>query len=272
MCSSSLLPDQQVLLPSQRARLSNFIHYQELQHGSPSVSSGKLPNLAGHQAHSNHPGPSSPTSSQQQGSSGPLYSQTPQPYSHRHDDSLPSAQDTVDSLFYWCHVLPASHSASDSWYELYETLELGTLPLPDQCAAAPPTQQPLAKIPKQKSVCQCKVVDDSENLCRKVFKKSGSCNTWLNHVIGSHPLLHDAVKEFQLYQSKVQAIELPPETDEPNVPSTPKRSRFEAAWDEFIVINMKQPLEYEEGTFIDLILKLITNQGVPFAVIQSDEF
>lgn len=115
-------------------------------------------------------------------------------------------------------------------------------------------------------------MDDSENLCGKVFKKSGSCNTRLNHVIGSHPLLHDAVKEFRLYQSKVQVIELPPETDEPDVPSTPKRSRFEAARDEFIVNNMKQPLEYEEGTFIDLILKLITNQGVPFAVIQSDEF
>ncbi|KAI9237292.1 MAG: hypothetical protein BYD32DRAFT_436720 [Podila humilis] len=175
--SSSLLPDQQVLPPSQRARLSNFIHYRESQHGSPSVSSGKSSNLAGRQAHSNHPGPSSPTSSRQQVSSGPLYSQTPQPYSHRHDDSLPSAQDTVDSLFNRRHVLRASHSASDSWYELYETLELGTLPLPDQCGAAPPTQQPLAKVPKHKSVrkssilghffdtyspteFQCKVVDD----------------------------------------------------------------------------------------------------------------
>ena len=77
--------------------------------------------------------------------------------------------------------------------------------------------------------------------------------------MGSHPLLHDAIKEFRLYQSRVQAIELPPETDEPDVPSTPKRSRFEAARDEIIVNNMKQPLEYEEGTFIDLILKLITN-------------
>ncbi|KAF9080828.1 hypothetical protein BGX29_000263 [Mortierella sp. GBA35] len=70
----------------------------------------------------------------------------------------------------------------------------------------------------------------------------------------------------------VQAIELPPELDKIDIPSTPKRSKFETIRDEFIISNMKQPLAFEEVTFVDLILKLITIRGAAFTLIDSDEF
>ncbi|KAF9304759.1 hypothetical protein BG003_001545, partial [Podila horticola] len=275
MPSNSLLPDLRALPSSPRAGLSNFIQYRESRIGSPSVSS-RSPSHSSR----NHVLPSA-TSRRNlpQASSGPLYSQTPQPHS----------QDTPASLIQRRQALRASHVANNHWYRLYESLEFGTLPFPEECANAPPSQQPLAKIPflknsRKKSVLghfytslsetefQCAVKDKTEAVCGKVFKKSGGGKTRLNHVINNHSELYDALKEFRTYQCSVQAIELPVDPDEFDAPSTPKRSRFEAVRDEFIMSNMKQPLAYEQQTFVDLLLKLITVRDAPFALIDSDEF
>src|SRR5688500_3287744 len=43
-----------------------------------------------------------------------------------------------------------NHQASDRWYHMYETVELGTIPTPEECADAPPSQRLLAKIPNIK--------------------------------------------------------------------------------------------------------------------------
>lgn len=272
-----MLPDQQAFSPSLRVGRANFRQYRESQIGSPSVSSRP----SSRSLHSGHHLSSSTSSSQPQASFGPLYSD------QRH--TISSAQDTPESLRQQRLAVRASHIVTDSWYHLYETLELGTIPSPEQCACAPPSQQLLAKIPHQKSFhkgsalghfftspnnteFQCQVKNDTGVPCGKLFKKTGGSKTRLNHVISFHPELYDALKEFQEYQSKVQGIKLPPEPDDLDVPSTPKRSKFETVHDEFIISNMKQPLAYEEETFIDLILKLITQRGIPFATIGSGEF
>ncbi|KAF9895560.1 hypothetical protein BX616_009400, partial [Lobosporangium transversale] len=44
-----------------------------------------------------------------------------------------------------------SHFASNGWYDLYELLDFGTIPTPEQCSDAPPSQKALALIPNQKS-------------------------------------------------------------------------------------------------------------------------
>jgi hypothetical protein len=284
--SKSQLPELRAPLPSPRTGL--FSHYRESQIGSPSVSSRTSSRSARDHVDGGRSGLSSASSSRQallQASPGPVYSRMPQ----HSEGGIGALSATQDPMIQRRNALRASHQANDSWYQLYETLEIGTLPSPEQCANAPPSQKLLATIPNLKSSrktstlghfysshseteFQCKVKDDSGLPCGKIFKKSGGSRTRLNHVTSAHPELYDALREFRTYQFGVQAIELPLESEEIDTPATPKKSRFETVRDEFIISNMKQPLAFEQQTFVDLLLKLVTVRGAPFALIDSEEF
>ncbi|KAF9905600.1 hypothetical protein BX616_000971 [Lobosporangium transversale] len=43
--------------------------------------------------------------------------------------------------------LRMAHETYEGWYKLYKTLALGTIPVSDQCAEVPQSQQALANIP-----------------------------------------------------------------------------------------------------------------------------
>ncbi|OAQ35778.1 hypothetical protein K457DRAFT_1869927 [Linnemannia elongata AG-77] len=46
----------------------------------------------------------------------------------------------------------SSHRATEEWYTLYESMEYGSIPLPDRCADAPPSQKPLTDVPHATSL------------------------------------------------------------------------------------------------------------------------
>ncbi|KAK3841109.1 MAG: hypothetical protein J3R72DRAFT_510570 [Linnemannia gamsii] len=242
--SHSLLPDLRALPPSPRLESSSFNRYRESQIGSPLASSRNSSCSARDRVYGDRPTLLSPTSRRQylpQATPGLLSSQSPRLRSHGSDSAPFSDPIAAESLDQRRRILRESHIATDSWYRLYESLEIGTLPLPEQCVDAPPSQRLLAKIPNLKSFrktsalghfyishsdteFRCQVEIDSEGLCGKIFKKSGGSKTRLNHVTNNHPELFDALREFRSYQCMVQAIELQPEPDELDIPSTPKRS------------------------------------------------
>ncbi|KAG0197332.1 hypothetical protein BGX28_009169 [Mortierella sp. GBA30] len=186
-------------------------------------------------------------------------------------------------------LLRKTHRAPDIWYQLYEALDVGTIPTPDQCARAPQPYRILAEVPKQKSWrknsiighfyesisaldYQCKVADvNSEHrICGKTFKKAGGGGVRTNHVIAAHRELYIAIKEFRVYHCMIRGIP-PLEPDEDEDPSTPKTSRFQAAREDFVIAEMKQPLSYELDIFTNMFLDLIVVRMATFSFVQSDE-
>ncbi|KAG0267697.1 hypothetical protein BG011_000008 [Mortierella polycephala] len=181
-----------------------------------------------------------------------------------------------------------SHRAPDKWYQLYDILEIGTIPTPEQCADAPPAQKLLAKVPIWKSLrknsilghfyasysnteFQCQVVGDSGDICGQIYKKSGGGSARTNHIVNRHSALDYAVREFRNYQRMVQSIVLPWKPDEGEVPCTSSRLKFQIARDEFIIKNTKQPLPQEQDIFEDMLLKFAIVAGET-SFVESDVF
>ncbi|KAF9177777.1 hypothetical protein BGZ49_005557, partial [Haplosporangium sp. Z 27] len=117
---------------------------------------------------------------------------------------------------------------------------------------------------------QCQVVGEKGKICGQLYMKSGGGRARNNHLLNHHPRLSSAVREFRTYQCMVRGIELPPELEDDDVPSTPKKSKFSIVRDEFLHENMKQPLPYELENFVDLIIKMIAIDGASFSLFSSD--
>ncbi|KAF9532446.1 hypothetical protein BGW38_010525, partial [Lunasporangiospora selenospora] len=99
---------------------------------------------------------------------------------------------------------------------IYRDLELGTIPTPEQCSYAPLSQKALACVPVLRcsrvgsthahffvavnDTLECRIKSDEGVVCGKPFKKSGSSDARLNHVISKHTTVHSAVSEFRNYQ------------------------------------------------------------------------
>lgn len=74
----------------------------------------------------------------------------------------------------------SSHRATEEWYMLYEQIEYGSIPAPDKCIDAPPSQKPLADVPHTNSLRKRSVLghfytssDDSFVCCVVTDKSAG---------------------------------------------------------------------------------------------------
>ncbi|KAI1321725.1 hypothetical protein EDD11_000001 [Mortierella claussenii] len=181
-----------------------------------------------------------------------------------------------------------SHPATDGWYQLYESLDLGSIPTPAQCVDAPPSQKYLAQVPMERSLRKnsilghfysshsisefvCQVVGSSGTACGQRYKKTGGGRSRKNHVLNQHPELYEAVREFRTYQWMVRGFDQPLELEEDEAPATPK-TKFEVAREGFVLENMKRPLPHEQNVFEDYLLKSVVNDGVSFNYLNSDSF
>ncbi|KAI7832848.1 hypothetical protein BC939DRAFT_472419 [Gamsiella multidivaricata] len=235
-------------LPPRHGQLHvSFSHYRELQACSSSASTRTSSDTTQHRrVHSARPNspfaqrmlyqaPASPSRSRVPPSSScDLANVSPFPAP---DTALPAA----NSFEQRRRDVRDSHSAPDRC----------TIPKPEQCDDAPPSQRLLAKVPRPKSSrksstlghfynsyldteFQCQVVNDSGDICEQRCK-SGGGKARTNHITNQHSALDDAFHEFRTYQCMAQGIELPQEQEDDEIPFTPKNSRFETAWDELFL-------------------------------------
>jgi len=189
------------------------------------------------------------------------------------------------------------------WFEFYEKMDVGTVPSPEECESAPPTQKVLSEIPIRKSVKKTSIlghfykgvgdkftcmvmlkesvtdingeISETYKECGKSFKKSGGGNARRGHVNKHHPRLLEALMEFRNYQCRVQGIEMqvdPEENELSSGPTAPGVSKFGLEREEVVLSNLKQPLPYEIKNFHETIIKLIAVKQVNFNQITSDIF
>ncbi|KAF9347608.1 hypothetical protein BGX26_000934, partial [Mortierella sp. AD094] len=130
-----------------------------------------------------------------------------QPFHDAASDPSPFVTDTADSeensLETRRQLVRGSHKAPEGWYELYEYFPLGTIPNPEQCSDAPPTQIMLAKVPKTRTwrkcslmghfyksisttLFECQVVRDNGEICGVTYAKSGGGGAKKLHVVNQH--------------------------------------------------------------------------------------
>lgn len=188
--------------------------------------------------------------------------------------------------------LQDSHRAPDAWYQFYE-LPLGTIPTPEQCASAPPSQAALARVPYIKSsrkakvlghfytsqilegfyVCQAQLEDGT--ICGQSYTKRGGGSSRPRHLLSCHSDEFAAVAEFREYQCLLAGVEVPvvdEDEDDEEVPFTPKKSKYEIVREDIVHGNMRKPMPQEISVFHRCLLELIASGGVPFNFIQSAGF
>ncbi|ORZ18219.1 hypothetical protein BCR41DRAFT_395457 [Lobosporangium transversale] len=170
---------------------------------------------------------------------------------------------------------------------LYELLDFGTIPTPEQCADTPPSQRVLALIPNQKTLrknsvighffksskeeFQCQVLKDEE--IRDIsYKESGSGYSRSVHLIQLHGNLYSALQEFRSYQSRVKSIVPLPDPKEVDMLPPTIKTRLDITRNEIVDERLKKLLPHEQEAYEKVLLLLIAFNEVMSNTINLTNF
>lgn len=179
------------------------------------------------------------------------------------------------------------HDASDRWCELYEKYPIGTIPTPEECKDAPPTQSSLQYIPIQQTSARSPVLghffkrvvgDDGKSffkcqilvngvVCGQQYSTSSSADGRTGHLNGMdhHRSLLIALDEFQTYQHRIKGV---PSKRIFNDASTPS-ARFAAVRAETVESNMRKALPHERQEFLDHLLNFVVDGKASFNLLSQ---